>query len=58
MVARGQERAVLTVDRIDDLLAAQLVEAQFAHVVLRSARVYRISARPSSLSSRAICEMP
>ncbi len=31
VVAGGQERAFLAVDRVDDLLAAQLGEAQLAH---------------------------
>ena len=31
VVARRQECALLAVDRVDDLLAPQLLEAQFAH---------------------------
>src|ERR1019366_4138349 len=60
-----QERAVLAVDRVDDLLAAQLVEAPQAHarsgVAPRlggSARSKRISARPSSLTIRRTSSGP
>ena len=42
-----QEGALLAVDGVDDVLPAQLVEAPHAH-----ARANRISARPSSLSTR------
>ena len=38
VLARRQERAVLAVDRIDDLLAAQLLEAQLAHAGGRARR--------------------
>ena len=50
-LARGQERAVLAVDRVDDLLAAQLVEALFAHAGSPSFAGARSDASPASASS-------
>ena len=57
VVARGKERALLAVDRVDDLLAAQLLEAQLAHGDSGS-RVYSRSARPSSLTCLATTTGP
>jgi hypothetical protein len=58
VIARGQESAILAVDRVGDLLAAQLVEAQLAHLRGGSTELYRIRARPSSLLSRSIASGP